>query len=258
MDSLQSLIKSIKELILLEELNISQNSFNQSFNFNNEELECVSQLGKLKDVDGFMNYRSYIIKHFHCNLRVLDYICITDYERGSIKTEEGQQNLLTINKVASMTEIVGRHQESSKICSYKREFTVNSHKSDEELNVYVSDKDISRSKVLKENKKEVVNVSNDSTNKENNTYKRSIKERNANIPLPLKKEFKVKNVNNKVCEKYKNVYAILKKTIAKLADPNGFIEILNLTFILSYQKQRSFLQSQFYLIKYILMTLLKL
>ena len=51
--------------------------------------------------------------------------------------------------------------------------------------------------------------------------------------MPGRNEFKVRQPVIKIIDKYKQVYAILKKTIVKLADPNGFIEIFNLKLFFS-------------------------
>ena len=258
LDSLYSVIHSIKELFKLEELNLSQNTFNKSFNFIYEDLDCVSKLGNQKDSDGFMNYRAYVIKHFQINLRVLDLICITQYEKGLIKTEEKekQENLLTFNQVNSaeiniISDVRHLNDKDCKTSSLKRELNLETLKTDEDIKGYETEKEKTNKNTLKEVIKQdrIQPIRKTSNTKENHCQTSRVKERSPNIPLPVKNDFKIKHQNLKLNEKYRNVYVILKKTIAKLADPNGFIENLNLKlFFTDLQKYYKFIDNISYIL----------
>ncbi len=251
LESLNNIIKPLNSLIFLEELNLTQNCFNKDFmTVVNQTVDCVSKLGKQPDFEGFMNYRGYVFKNIRSRIKILDNIIISEYERehinglkldrnetntGKFKGTEIEANRKSIEKL----EESFRSRKSNK--SIRKDPSLNiMNKREEEVNEnhiikVFSTRNINKEILTEENSQ---GFANQTLLKKENSFINSYKDNKPQIPLPQKTTgFRVKQSISRINEKYRNVYAILKKTIAKLADPNGFIDIFNLKLFFSDLKK---------------------
>jgi hypothetical protein len=251
LESLNTIIKPLNSLIFLEELNLTQNCFNKDFvTIVNQTIDCVSKLGKQPDFEGFMNYRGYVFKNIRSRIKILDNIIISEYETEHLNGLKFDRIESNSSKFQGIENDANRKSKEKLDESFRSKKSNKSLRKDPSLNVINKrEEELNENQIIKVSSTRNINkdilteensqgITNQILLKKENSFINSYKENKPHIPLPQKNTgFRVKQSISRINEKYRNVYAILKKTIAKLADPNGFIDIFNLKLFFSDLKK---------------------